>query len=120
MQPYLKALRYDDLAYAGTAPAEMFDSIADLGARWSLPGGLQKLQLTIKGKSRADVYERYRDHLGHRIAVYDSLIDRYIAGQVYEIITDGNYVDYICAGGWRRFNDLRYDKGDRCHYHRIN
>jgi hypothetical protein len=109
----LFAARYDDAAYAGSiAPAENWEDIGDLGIRWALPGGIQRIELTVRARSSIGAYGRYKDHLGHRVAIYDNLLDRYIGGQIYEVIPDGRHVTYICAGPWKRAFDDRYRIGD--------
>jgi hypothetical protein len=100
--------RYDDVDYTGNAPVESIHSVQDIGLRWSIAGGLQRLEVTMRAHSDFDAWDRYQNHLGHRIAVYDGLLDRYIAGTVYEIVPDGRLVTYICAGPWKRVNDDIY------------
>ncbi len=106
----LMAARYDDVAMSTTiaAPDENFDDIMDLGVRIAFPGGLQRLELTIKAKSRADAYSRYTEHLGQRIIVYDTFTDKFLNGQIYEVAPDGRFVTYICAGSWKRLSMERW------------
>lgn len=108
----LLASRYDDPTYAGADIAESFSSLADVGIRWSLPGGIQRVELTVKAHSRYDAYERYVRHQGHRIALYDNLCSSYIGSQIYEVIPDGRHVTYVCAGPWKRTFDRQYDVSD--------
>jgi hypothetical protein len=104
----LYAARYDDTDWIGVDPAEYFLNPANVGVRWALPDGVQRIELTIKAASRFDAYNRYRNHLGQIIAIFDSKIHRQISGNIYEIIIDGRYVHYICAGPWKRTYDNEY------------
>jgi hypothetical protein len=108
--------RYDDPTYtsgpSGVWPDETFEDFVDLGIRWGLPWGIQRIELTIEASSEVDAYERYQNHLGHRITVYDQFIDRPIGGQVYEIVPEGRFVTYICAGPGKRFWDDVYTVSD--------
>ena len=115
MNPQLFAARYDDVSMSTAAypPDENFDEIMDLGARIAFPGGLQRLELTIKAKSKADAHNRYLHHLGQRIIVYDNFIDKFIGGQIFEIVPDGRFVTYICAGSWKRLSMTRWLLGSR-------
>jgi hypothetical protein len=113
MPAKLFAARYDDASYSGTGVDESFEDIANLGIRWALPGGIQRIELTIKAASRMDAYDRYQNHLGHRIAIYDSFCDRYIGGQVFEIALDGSNVSYICGGPWKRLEHERWNYAAR-------
>jgi hypothetical protein len=104
--------RYKDQSIGGTNPNEMIREIADLGIRWSLPGGIQRIEATVRAFSGYDPYRRYDTHLGDTIAVFDGFLDRYISGQIYEVIPDGRHVTYIAAGAWKRTNDDVYDLTD--------
>jgi hypothetical protein len=98
--PELFLVRYDT---AATAYGEIIRRPANLGVRWALPGGLQRLEFTIRAKSRFEARQRYNDHLGDRIALFDGMMDTPICdGWVYEIIPDGVHVHYIAAGSWKR------------------
>ena len=113
MSVKLFANRYDDASYTGTGAAEQFENISDIGIRWALPGGIHRVELMIKANSRMDAYNRYQNHLGHRIAIYDSYCDRYIGGQVFEVVPDGRYVLYICGGPWKRLEHERWTTSER-------
>jgi len=108
----LKALRYNDPTYSKVNPAEVFLNPSDIGIRWALPGGIQKIELVIKAKNKQDAAWRYNNHLGHRIALYDHYRDRPICGQVFEIIPDGRFIRYICHGPIKQFNNDLYLVGD--------
>lgn len=108
----LLAARYDDPNYAGAGISEAFDSPANVGIRWALPGGVRRIELTVKAHSKYDAYERYVSHQGHRIALYDNLCDRYIGSQVYEVVKDGIHVSYLCTGPWKRTYDKQYTVSD--------
>jgi hypothetical protein len=108
----LLAARYDENDYTGTTPAEVFPEPADVGIRWALPGGVQRIELTVQAKSEMDAWDRYQNHLGHEIAIYDGFADRPITGFVYEIVPEGRHITYICAGPMKRLNDDVYQVGD--------
>lgn len=112
MIPTLSAARYVDPTYAGTTADEVFENPADVGIRWGLPGGIQRVELTVKAKSRYDAHARYIGHHGHRIALFDNLCDKPIGCQVYEVIPDGLHITYICAGPWKRTFDRQYTVSD--------
>lgn len=87
-----------------TAPTllETFSSQANVGIRWSLPGGVKRIEVTVKTRGKFDAFDRYKSHHGQRLAVYDSLFGRPIAdGHIYEIVPDGGYVHYIADGPWK-------------------
>ncbi len=113
------AARYDDeydednLIFTASKLEENFDDLADLGARIAFPGGLQRLEVTIRTKSKADAYNRYLNHHGQRIVVYDSFIDKFIGGQIYEVRPDGIFCTYICAGSWNRLSMTKWVFGSR-------
>lgn len=89
-------------SYTSPALLENFANVANVGLRWSLPGGIKRIELTVRGKNKFDVFDRYYSHLGHRIAVYDGLFHQPIAdGHVYEIVPDGAFVHYVAAGPWK-------------------
>jgi hypothetical protein len=104
--------RYASASIGGTNPNENFRDISELGIRWAVPGGIHRIEFTIPAFSGYDPYRRYDLHLGHTIAVYDGYLDKYISGQVYEIVPDGRHVTYVCAGPWKRAYDDLYDNTD--------
>ena len=99
-------------AYDDITPTEALGDVSELGVKWGMPGGLQRIELTVKARSRYDAYARYKGHLGQRIAVYDSFCDRYLGGQIYEIIPDGWHVTYVCGTDWKRTYDDFYNVSD--------
>jgi hypothetical protein len=108
----LYASRWDN-SYSSPVKKENLQDIADLGIRWALPGGVQRIELLIRAKSRADAKDRYNRHHGDRIIVYDNFIDRpVVSGQIYEVIPDGRDVFYIMAGAWKRHFDQYYTIGN--------
>lgn len=103
MGPRLFAARYN---VSRSLLLEFFESPAEIGVRCALPGWLQRLEVTVKTRSKFDAYERYRSHLGHGFTIFDSYLDKPITdGWVYEVVPDGRHVHYICAGGWKRLTD---------------
>lgn len=103
MIPQLYAGRWNT---ARTTMLEFVERPAQVRARCSLPGWLQRLEITVKAKSRLDAYERYLRHHGQGMAIFDTWGYRPILdGWVYEIIPDGRHVTYIVGGGWKRMSD---------------
>lgn len=99
--PRLYAARFAD---DDSSPAllEFVEQPANVGIRASLPGWVKTIEVTLRAGSRIEAYERYRTHLGQRLAIADHLLDRPVAeGRIYEIVPDGRYVHYICAGPWK-------------------
>lgn len=97
----LYAARYaDDDSSPGLL--EWIGEPANVGIRANLPGWVKTIEVTVRTTSRADAYERYRTHLGQRLAIADHLLDRPVAeGRIYEVVPDGRFVHYICAGPWK-------------------
>lgn len=107
--PKLMAARYDDRNYTGTNPVEFFDDPENVGIRLNiLKGGIQRIELTIRAHSENDAYNRYKNHLGQLIAVFDSYLHLCITGNVFEVVPDGRNVTYICPGPERRLEDDLY------------
>lgn len=80
-----------------------------VGVRWSLPGGLQRMEVMIKANNKFDMYNRMNNHAGHRVALVGRGSSHPIAGWIYETQPAGaNRVMYIIYGGWRRHEDI-YD-----------
>jgi hypothetical protein len=105
----LFAALYTDTDYtAGITPTLFFDDIADLGLRWSLPGGIQRIELTVRTHHAMDSYRRYINNLGNIITVFDNTLWGYTSGNVYEVVPDGRFVTYVCGGPWKRTNDQKY------------
>jgi hypothetical protein len=102
--PYkLYALRYDNTR---ASVLEVVDNPANIGIRWALPGGVQRIEVTVKATSRADAYGRYTSHLGGGWAIADNWFGRPIAdGWCYEIVPDGRWVTYLIGGAWKRHSD---------------
>lgn len=99
----LFAARYNT---AATGLKEVMYHPANVGVRWALPGGLQRMELTIKAKSKYDARNRYAEGLGERWVLLDGMIDRPIAdGWCYSVTPDGIHVHYEIAGAWKRHSD---------------
>lgn len=91
---------------ARTNMLEFIEQPAQIRARCSLPGWLQRLEITVKAKSKMDAYDRYYGHHGHGMAIFDTYGVRPILdGWVYEVVPDGRHVTYIVGGGWKRMTD---------------
>ena len=88
MAAKLMAARYSGFSTFGTDTEETFSDISELGIAWDIPGGIARVELTVRAKSRLDAYARYKDHLGHRIAIYDSTCNRYIGSEIFEVVPD--------------------------------
>jgi hypothetical protein len=104
--------RYHDQTIGGSAPNEHFTEPSELSIRWALPGGVSRIEITIKARSKDDAYRRYMEHLGDTFGIYDTSCHSVITGQCYEVIPDGSHVTYVCAGAWKRANDDFYNVGD--------
>jgi len=108
----LMIARYHDQTIGGQAPSELIDEFSELSIRWALPGGVQRVEITVRGYNRLDPYRRYKTHLGDTFAIYDNTLHRTLTCQCYEVIPDGAHVTYVCAGAWKRANDDFYNVGD--------
>lgn len=103
MTPTLHAGRWNT---ARTTMLEFIERPAQIRARCSLPGWLQRLEVTVKARSHMDAYDRYNSHHGDGFAIFDTYGVRPILdGWVYEIVPDGRHVHYIIGGGWTRLTD---------------
>jgi len=88
---------------------ETFKSYESLGIRWSLPGGIQRIEIIVKTRNKYELHERMTTHAGQRIAIYSPQMSRPIPGWIYEVNSVGvGKVEYILLGGWRRLKDV-YD-----------
>jgi hypothetical protein len=88
---------------------EVFDNVSNLGLRWSLPGGLQRIEFTIKTDNIWDLFERTNTHAGQRVAIFSPRLSRPITGWINEVSSVGKgLVEYVVYGGWRRLKDV-YD-----------
>ena len=112
MPAKLMAARYPEFSTFGIATAETISDVSELGIGWNIPGGIQRIELTVRARSRLDAYARHKDHLGHRIALFDTTCHRYICGEVFEVVPNGSHVTYVCAGPWKRAYDDFYETGD--------
>ena len=108
----LYVARYADSSVGGSQPNEVFQEVSDLGIRWSVPGGIQKVEFTVRAYSSYDPYRRYKLHLGNTVAIFDEAVDRYIHAQIMEVVPDGRHVSYVCSGAWKRTYDDLYDNTD--------
>ena len=94
------AARYNT---ARTTLLEAYDRIENVGVRWSLPGGFQRAEVTVRVRSKFDAARAYFRHPGDGFAILDSYLDTPIVdGWVYEVVPDGNFVHYIIGGAWKR------------------
>ena len=101
--PGLYAMHFD--RDDGTA-IERLPNITNIGVRWALPGGVQRIEVTMKATSREETYFRYVNHHGNRISIMDYFGFRPIVdGRVYEVVPDGQNVTYIVDGAWKRHED---------------
>lgn len=104
----LYAARYaglTDAEYASDTIPDQLEFIhdpANIGIRWSLPGGVQRIEVTVYCRNMTEVYRRYRDHLDQRLAIVDNLLDRPVAsGWIKEVRPGINVVTYIATGSWK-------------------
>lgn len=96
-------------SFSSPVKLENLDGLANVGVRWQVPGGVQRIELMIRARSRADAYDRYNRHHGQRIIITDNFQDGPVmSGQIYEIVPDGRWVNYLMAGTWKRHNDRFY------------
>ena len=93
---------------ARTEFLENIEHPANVGVRWALPGGLQRMEITVKARSRQDAYERFARHIGHGMVLYDDWRGMFGDGWVYEVVPDGRHVHYVVEGGWKRLSDRYY------------
>jgi hypothetical protein len=69
-----------------------FNHPENIGVNWRLDShGVGRIEVTVRTRNKIDQYDRYKNHLGHRIALYGSDCYRPISG----FITD---VEYAGAG----------------------
>lgn len=95
------SVTYDANSKLPAENREALDDIADVGLRWSLPGGLQKYTLTIRARSKYDAIARSRGQHGDRLVIHDNWVDWPVAdGWIGEIQPDGRHVHYICSSYW--------------------
>lgn len=93
-------------SYSNTFSAllEQFPDMVNAGFRFNPEfGGLIRGELTVKAKSKFDIYDRRTNHPGQRIAFYSSWIHRPISGYIATVEESGaNTVTYIIKGpSWR-------------------
>ena len=88
---------------------ETFRDYESLGVRWSLPGGIQRIEVVIKTRNKYELHERMNTHAGQRIAIYSPQMTLPISGWIYEVNSVGDgLVEYVMFGAWRRLKDV-YD-----------
>lgn len=92
--PTVTASVIDDMSIAETFNA------ANIGIRWNVERyGLQRLEFTIKARSREDLYDRLNNHLGHRVGVIGSAVYKPITGFVTGVEPLGGYrLRYVAKG----------------------
>ena len=85
---------------------EQFDAPAAIGVRWSLAGhGVERLEVLVRCNGRLDQFDRYRNHLGQRIALYGGS-SRPISGIITECEPVGtNQLLYVAKGPAFRMDD---------------
>ena len=106
----LSVARYYSAARTGTF--EVYRQPANLGVRWALPGGLQRLEFSVRKQNYFSGYRAYENQLGDGVALFDTPLYRPVVdGWIYEVVPDGRHVHYICAGGWKRMSD-QYETGN--------
>lgn len=93
--PTVTSSTIDDMSIA-----ETFNDAASIGLRWNIERyGLQRLEFVVSCKSNIDLYDRLNNHLGHRIGVVDSTINRVITGFATSVEPVGsNRVKYVAKG----------------------
>lgn len=101
--PRLHVARYSE---DGTELYEMLPAPANIGVRWALPGGVQRIEVTLRPRSEQDAFNRYRYNVGDQLVLFDDFLDKPIArGWIYEGRYDGKAITYIAGGAWKRHSD---------------
>jgi hypothetical protein len=94
--------KYDDIALVNPE---------SIGVNWRLDAfGVGRIEVTVKAKNRADQYNRYRNHLGQRLALYGAGCHRPISGYITDVAYAGaGRVTYTAKGpGSARLQDEYY------------
>lgn len=94
---------YAYLFESGTSSPAYVESLAgfsNLGIRCSLPGWLQKIELTYRAANARDSRRRYRDHPGLRLVILDQALRVVASGWVKEVRKRGTVITYVAAGAW--------------------
>jgi hypothetical protein len=82
-----------------------------VGANWRVDNyGVQLIQVTVKARNKYDQYDRYKNHLGQRLAIYGSDCYRPISGYIVAVEYAGaGRVTYTAKGpGAARMQDELY------------
>lgn len=88
---------------------EVFSEVQDLGIRWSLEKfGTERIEVTIKTKGLADVYNRMKNHPGQRLTIFDQNVWTNLSGFITAVEPQGaNLVKYIAKGpAWLLYKNL--------------
>jgi hypothetical protein len=80
-----------------------FNHPENIGVNWRLDShGVGRIEVTIRARSKIDQYDRYKNHLGHRIALYGSDCYRPISGYITDVEYAGaGRVTYTAKGPGR-------------------
>jgi hypothetical protein len=105
--------------YAGRWSADGATKYADsamlspesIGVNWRLDAfGVGRIEVTVRAKNNLDQYDRYRNHLGQRLAIYGSDCYRPVSGYITDVAYAGaGQVTYTAKGpGLCRMQDEYY------------
>jgi hypothetical protein len=84
--------------YAGRWSADGATKYADsamlspesIGVNWRLDAfGVGRIEVTVRAKNNLDQYDRYRNHLGQRLAIYGSDCYRPVSGYITDVAYAG-------------------------------
>jgi hypothetical protein len=79
---------------------ELFSDAENIGVRWDIGAfGVEQIEVMIKCRNKWDLYSRYSDHFGHRLAIFGADHRRPISGYITEVRPEGaGRVTYIAKG----------------------
>lgn len=79
---------------------ELLPDAQNVGVRWDINAfGVERIEVTIKARNRYDLYDRYSNHLGQRLALFGADHYRPISGYITEIRPEGaGRVTYVAKG----------------------
>lgn len=85
---------------------ETFPDPASVGVRWSLPGGVQRIEVTVRPRHKNEAFNRTLYNLGDQIVLYDSYLDKpIVSAWIYSGRYEGQSVVYSGGGDWKRHAD---------------
>ncbi len=97
----------------GGTMSEAFERPERIGIRWNVETyGVERIEVTVKAKSRLDQYDRMNNHFGgtgaamQRLAVFDNLVYNCVSGFIVNLRPEGTrHVTYVAKGpGWNHYD----------------